>query len=170
MSPAITLACIVFIPIAVVVALRVNATLVFLSLCLGDVLAQFVSTQANSLTGVLSSSHITANIHPTDSGWKIALIVLPVIATTLIMIHTIKGNSKVVLNLFPAAGLGLVGALLIVPLLPPAAAQGILENTLWQQLINVQGIIVGVSALACLIFLWMQRPKPSSGKHGKHGD
>ena len=170
MSSAITLACIVFIPIAIVIALRVNATLVFLSLCLGDVLAQFVPNDTTSLNGVLSSSHISANIHTTDNGWKIALIALPVVVTTLIMIHTIKGNSKVLLNLLPAAGLGLVGALLVVPLLPPAAAEGILENSLWQQLINVQGIIVGVSALACLVFLWMQRPKPSSGKHGKHGD
>ena len=48
---------------------------------------------------------------------------MPVVVTISIMIHTVKGNSKVLLNLLPAAGLGLVGALLIVPLLPPAAAE-----------------------------------------------
>lgn len=169
MSSAITLACIVFIPVALIVALRVNATLVFLSLCLGDVLAQFVPSEANSLNGFLSSSHVNATIQPTDNNWKIALIALPVLVTTLIMIRSIKGNSRTVINLLPAVGLGLVGALLIVPLLPLGASQGIMNSTLWEQLTRIQGIVVVVSALACLTFLWMQRSKHGGSKHTKHG-
>jgi hypothetical protein len=170
MSSAITLACIIFIPIAIIIALRVNATLVFLSLCLGDVLAQFISSDTNSLSGILSSSHVTANLHPTSNIWKIILILVPVVVTTIIMIHTVKGNAKVFMNLVPAAGLGLVGALLIVPLLPAQASQNIIDSNLWEQLTNVQSLIVGISGLACLSFLWMQRPKGGGGKHKKHGE
>lgn len=168
MSSAITLACIVFLPIAIITALRVNATLVFLSLCLGDVLAQFVANDANSLTSLFSSSHVSNNVHPADTTWKLILLLLPVVITTIIMIRTIKGGSRLALNLLPAAGVGLVGALLAVPLLPATAASDLINTTLWTQLTRAESLVVGISALACLGVLWLQRPKASSGKHGKH--
>jgi hypothetical protein len=168
-SAVITLACIVLLPIAIIVALRVNATLVFLSLCLGDVLAQFVANNTNdSLSGLLSSSHITASIHPTDNTWRILLLLLPVVITTAMMIHTVKGNSRILLNILPAAGVGLVGALLVVPLMPASAAQDIINSTLWTRITDAQSLVVGISAIACLGVLWLQRPKVGGGKHGKH--
>jgi hypothetical protein len=168
MTSTIMLACIIILPIAVFLALRINATLVFLSLCLGDVLAQFVVADANSLTGLLSSAHVKATINPTSNTWRIGLILLPTVITAVIMVHTIKGNSKMILNILPAAGVGLVGALLVVPLLPLGTAQDIVNTSLWSQITRVQDVIVGGSALACLSVLWLQRPKVS-GKHGKHG-
>ena len=169
-SAEISLACIVALPIAVIVLLRVNATLVFLSLCLGDVLAQFVANDANSLTSLFSTSHIPATVHPSDATWKLALLLLPVIITTVLMVHTIKGHSRLLLNILPAAGVGLVGALLAVPLLPASAAQDIINSSLWGQITRAQSLIVGISALACLGVLWLQRPKLSGSKHNKkHG-
>jgi hypothetical protein len=169
MTSAITLACIIILPIAVIVFLRVNAALVFLSLCLGDVLTQFVATNDNSLTNLLYSSHVNASLHPPNDTWRLILLLLPVVITTVIMVHTIKGNSRRLLNLLPAVGFGLVGALLVVPVLPATAAQDVINNSLWSQLTKYQGVIVLLSALACLSMLWLQRSKSSGGKHSKHG-
>jgi hypothetical protein len=168
MTSTIVLACIIILPVALIAALRVNATLVFLSLCLGDVLAQFMVADANSLSGLLSSAHVKATINPTNNTWRIGLLLLPVVVTAAIMIHTVKGNSKMILNILPATGVGLVGALLVVPLLPLGTAQNLINTSLWSQITRVQDVIVGGSALACLGVLWLQRPK-TSGKHGKHG-
>ena len=148
MTSAITLACIIIAPIAIIVFLRANATLVFLSLCLGDVLGQFVAS--NSLTTILSSSHITASLHAPDNNWRLVLLLLPVIITAALMFHTVKGSRKI-LNMLPAIGVGLVGALLVVPVLPAATAQDAINNSLWSQLTNYQGIIVILSALCVFI-------------------
>jgi hypothetical protein len=168
MTTAIALACIVLLPIVIIVVLRVNATLVFLSLCLGDVLTQFVNTYDNSFTNLLYSSHAGTFFHPPNNNWKLILLLLPVVITTILMTHTIKGHSRKLLNVLPAAGVGLVGALLVVPLLPSATAQDLINNSLWTQLTNYQAIIVSVSALACVSMLWLQRPKGGKGKHSKH--
>jgi ABC-type spermidine/putrescine transport system permease subunit I len=72
-----------------------------------------------------------------------------------------------VLNLLPAAGVGLLGGLLVVPLLPGGLSHDIVGSSLWDQVLRAQDLIVGVSALICLLVLWLQRPKTGHDKHGK---
>jgi len=168
MTSALILALIVILPIAIIFALRINATFVFLSLCLGNVLTQFVPNNATSLFGFLSSSHINTTFRPNDSTWRLVLLLLPVVITAALMARTIKGNSRKILNILPAVAVGLVGALLVVPLLPLTTANNIVNNSLWTQLTNYQGLIVALSAIACLSMLWFQRQKSSGSKHAKH--
>ncbi|HWB38719.1 MAG TPA: hypothetical protein VG604_00570 [Candidatus Saccharimonadales bacterium] len=168
MSPELVLATIVLIPIVVLLALRVNATLVFLSLCLGDVLLQFVGGDANDLLSLLSASGGQVHVNSTDSLLKIFLLLLPVVLTTIFMIRTVRGNVRLLLNILPAAGVGLLGGLLVVPLLPPGLANNIIGSAMWVQVQRAQDLIVGGSALVCLLVLWMQRPK-TGGEEGKHG-
>lgn len=158
----------VALPIALIIFLRINATFVFLSLCLGVVLSQFVASSTNSLTSLISNAHVSSTIHPNNQTWKLILLLLPIIITMGIMIRTVKGNSKMAYNLIPAIGVGFVGALLVVPLLPASAAHDIISSPLWRQMIRAQGIIVGISAIACLASLWLMRPKHHESKHGKH--
>jgi hypothetical protein len=150
--------------------LRVNAALVFLSLCLGDVLTQFVASDAQSLLNLLSSSHATPVINTTDSMIKLAILLIPVVLTTLFMIKTVRGHGKLALNVLPAAGVGMLGGLLVVPLLPTTLSLKIIDSSLWLQVQRAQDLIVGASALVCLLVLWMQRPKSGGGddKHKKH--
>jgi hypothetical protein len=169
MTSAIMLACIIVLPIVILFFLRVNATLVFLSLCLGNVLTQFVATNSNTFAGLLSSSHVTATLHPTSNTWRLVLLLLPVVITTAFMVHSVKGNSRKILNILPAAGVGLLGAFLVVPLLPAATADSIINNSLWNQLATYQSLIVAASAIACLSMLLVQQPKGGKGKHSKHG-
>lgn len=83
------------------------------------------------------------------------------------MIRTIHGNARMALNILPAIGVGVLGALLVVPLLPPGTAFGIIESDIWKQILNIQNIIVGGTAIVCLIVLWLQRPKTGHNKHHK---
>lgn len=159
-SSQITLIGLIAVPIVLLLALRVNATLVFLSLCLGDVLVQFVSTDASSILTAMG-------IHLGSETIKLFLLSVPVVLTTIFMIRTIRGTSRLLLNIFPAAGVGFLGALLIAPLLPPGLAHNVTGSSLWSQVQNAQVSIVSLSTLMCLLVLWLQRPKAGERKHGK---
>lgn len=166
-APTITLAALVLLPIVLLLWLRVNATLVFLSLCLGNVLVQFVAKDTlDYLT--LHAGQVPAQASNAGSDTiKLVLLLLPVVLTTVFMIRTVHGQGKLALNILPAAGVGLLGALLVVPLLPSGLSHNVLRSSLWTQATNVQDIIVGASAFVCLLVLWLQRPKTGDKKHGK---
>lgn len=149
--------------------LRINAALVFLSLCLGDVLIQFVAPDANQFV-TLFSAHGTKAVSSNSYTMQIILLALPVVLTAVFMIRTVKGYGKLALNILPAAGVGLLGALLLTPLLPRGMSIGIIDSPLWSQLQKGEDLIVGLSALICLLVLWLQRPKTGHDKekHSKH--
>lgn len=166
MTPTTTLAAIVIIPAVVLMLLRINAALVFLSLCLGNVLVQFVASDASTWLTTFSSSHTTTIVTTTNSNIKIVLLLLPAVLTAIFMIRTIQGNSRLALNLLPAVGVGLLGALLVVPLLTPQLSHNIIASSLWFQAQQAENLIIGASAVVCLVILWLQRPK-AGGKHHK---
>lgn len=168
MDPQFILAAIVLGPVALLLFLRVNATLVFLSLCLGAVLVQFVAGETSAFLDFVGNQ---TEATVTDNAMQIILLLLPVVLTTIFMIRTVKGKTKLLLNALPAAGVGLLGALLVVPLLPPDLSDEIVNSSLWGEVQRSQSLIVGASALVCLLVLWLQRPKTGGlGKHGKHKD
>lgn len=174
MAPEVTLGAIVLVPIILMLVLRVNATLVFLSLCLGDVLLQFVAGDANDFIGLLKASNGGTTFQADNANLKLFLLLLPVVLTTVFMVRTVRGHVRLLLNILPAAGVGLLGGLLVVPLLPPGLAHNIVGSSLWDQVQRAQDLIVGSSALVCLLVLWLQRPKTGHDdkhhgkKHGKH--
>jgi hypothetical protein len=159
----------VLVPVVVLMALKINAVIVFLSLCLGDVLVQFVSPDANQFL-TLFSAHVPKGVDTGNDFIKVVLLLLPVVLTAIFMIRTIHGYPKLLLNLLPALGVGLLGSLLVTPLLSLGTSQGITSTSIWTQLIKAQDLIVGGSAVVCLLVLWLQRPKTGSHKekHSKH--
>jgi hypothetical protein len=167
-SAQIILGALVLVPVLLLMVLRINATLVFLSLCLGAVLVQFVAPETNTFIN-LFSSHTGKPINANHTTIELALLLLPVVLTTFFMVRTVKGHGKLALNTLPAAGVGLLGSLLVVPLLPGGISHEIVHSSLWDQVQKAQTLIVGISALICLFVLWLQRPKTGEdGKHGKH--
>lgn len=165
-SALITLVAIIAVPVVVMMVLRINAALVFLSLCLGDVLVQFVGGDTDSFVGLFSAK-TSSSVSASNNDIKLLLLLLPVVLTAIFMIRTVKG-SRLLLNLLPAAGVGLLGSLLVVPLLPPGTTHNIVNSNVWLQVTRSEDLIVGASALLCLLVLWLQRPKAGSGKHHKH--
>lgn len=167
MTPDITLAIIVLAPVVLLMLLRVNAALVFLSLCLGDVLVRFVAGDASDLLAQ-HADQVTQVANADNNTVKIVLLLLPAVLTAVFMIRTVRGKARLLLNAMPAAGVGLLGALLVVPLLSPGLSHNITDSSLWDQAKNAQDIIVGGSAIVCLVVLWLQRPKSGGSHHRKH--
>jgi hypothetical protein len=168
MSPEVILGAMVLIPAVILMLLRINATLVFLSLCLGNVLMQFVAPDAGSFL-TLFSAKVPAGFDNGNDNVKLILLLLPVLLTAIFMIRTVRGKFRLILNVFPSEGVGLLGALLVVPLLPPGLSHNIIDSHLWSQLQRAQNLIVGHTALVCLLVLWLQRPHVGGHKkHGKH--
>jgi hypothetical protein len=143
------------VPTIIFMVLRVNASLVFLSACLGAVLSQYVGAEANNFFSLFMPSLQGNDI-------KIVLVALPVVLTTIFMIRTVHGG-RLMFNILPALGASLLLAILIVPLLSDAQVATVKASTTWHQIENLQALIVGVSALTCLFFIWLQRPK--TGHH-----
>src|SRR3954467_13664245 len=108
MSPEVTLGLIVAVPVLILMFLRVNAALVFLSLCLGDVLVQFVAPDANEFLQ-LFSAHVPKNVDTGNDNIKILLLLLPVVLTAIFMIRTVRGKGRLFLNFLPALGVGMLG-------------------------------------------------------------
>ncbi|MDB5170275.1 MAG: hypothetical protein JWN82_671 [Candidatus Saccharibacteria bacterium] len=163
----ITLVAIVIVPVVALMLLRINAALVFMALCLGSVLTQFVAEDASWFVA-LAKPNVPQAGSVSESMVKLGLLLLPPLLTAVFMIRTVHGGGRLLLNALPAVGTGLLAALLVVPLLTPGTAIPILASPLWQDVVKLQDLIVGSSALLCLLVLWLQRPKTGERKHRKH--
>jgi hypothetical protein len=140
-------------PFAVLTVLRINAAMVFLSLCLGYVLVELVAKDANSLIAFLAPQ--TGSISQTS--WQLATLLAPVVLTSVIMLFSIKGRLKAMFNALPAAATSVLAVLLSVPLFTPGLRHAIQSQQLWQQVNRSQALVVGAGAFISLLFLWTQR-------------
>lgn len=165
MDPLIILVALLTVPLLVLMILRINAALVFLSLCLGNVLVQFIGPDAGTILAS-TSARVPGTISPGQSYINLALLLIPVVLTMIIMIHSVHGHAKLAYNLLPAIGVSLLTVLLAVPLLSAGMTGAIVGLPLWKELENLQTLILSVSTMLTLLFLWMQRPKAhDDGKH-----
>jgi len=140
-------------PILAMVLLRVNAAMVFLSLCLGSVLVQTVAGQANDMIKLFlpSAGNVSA------STVQLILLLAPAAATAVLTILSVHGRLKVLLNILPAAAASMLAVLLAAPLVPPELKQSFGAPEVWHVLSKSQALIVGVGAIMSLSFLWTQR-------------
>lgn len=166
MSPLVFIAGTIALPIVFMAVLRVNAAIVFLSLCLGSVLVQFAGNDAGSFVNLFSSSKSASSY-----GASIVLLLLPAVFTMIVMIGTVRGKFRTLLNLLPAAAVGVVGLLLAEPLFSSGLRGAVAGTQAWHNLQQLQALLVGASTIVSLLFLWLQRPGKSGhgdGKRGRH--
>lgn len=161
MTPLIILALIVGLPVLLTFLLRANASIVFLALCAGSVLAQFVSGDSSSFFNSVIPANGTINY----SIVQLSLLFAPAFFTIIFMRKTVKGP-KAMVNIVPAVATGVVGALLAVPLLPGGVQHNIVTTNLWQSIEQYQSVVVSVSVVISLFTLWFTKPKHD--KKGKH--
>lgn len=154
MTPDVLVLALVIAPVLALTVLRVNATLVFLSLCLGQVLVQFVGGEAASTVGIIASDGRT-----NPQLVALGLLLVPAVFTSLVMARTVKGHLKLALNILPAISVGVLGLLLAEPLFTPGLRGTIEATDAWYVLTKLQTLIIGASAIVSLFFLWLQRPK-----------
>ena len=135
--------------------LRINAVMVFLSLCLGEVLVRFVASEANTMI-TLFAPHAS---QISTSTVQIVVLLLPAVLTSVFMVFSIRGKGRLAFNILPALGVGSLATFMLVQLLPGGTQHAIESGALWVQLSKLQALIVSASAIISLVFLWMQRRK-----------
>jgi hypothetical protein len=141
------------VPLIVLTALRINAAMAFLSVCLGYVLVELVAKDANSLIAFIAPHAGSLS----QTTWQLGTLLAPVVLTSIIMLFSIKGHVRVILNTLPAAATSVLIVLLAVPLCTPGLRYAIESQSLWHQLNRGQALIVGLGAFVSLLFLWTQR-------------
>jgi hypothetical protein len=140
-------------PVLIFVVLRVNAAMVFLSLCLGEILVQYVAQAANDMLKG-SMPHVS---QVSTSTLQIVVLLAPAVVTTIVTAFSLHSRLKTFGNIVPAVGAGALAVLLAVPLLPTALRLSLETQTTWQYLSNAEALVIGVGGLVSLVFLWAQR-------------
>ena len=157
MNPLILIIGIVAVPTLLITIFRVKAAMVFMALCVGSVLSNFVGGASMDMVQTLMRGYNSS----TQSTVQLGLLLTPVVLTLLFLNRTIAG-SKWLINIFPALLTGIVTLFLVVPMLPPGTQQGIYDNSIWNQLTQYQPALIGGAVLITLGQLW-------AGGHGaKH--
>jgi hypothetical protein len=149
------------VPVVVLFFLRVNAAIVFLSLCLGSVLVRFAGDDAKSFVNLVSGNAVLS-----DYGISLALLLLPAVSTMVVMIGTVRGKFRSLLNILPALSVGLLAILLAEPLFSAGLRGAIATTAVWHHVQQAQVLVVCLGSLISLLFLWLQRPK--HGGRDKH--
>ena len=158
--PTIILAILFGLPVLLLMLLRSNAAVVFLALCAGLVLNDYIGADARfaaSIVAPKSTSLITQAV-------SISLILLPAIVGMVELRKKVSGL-KLALGIIPATTTGLLVALSVVPYLSPITREQIRALTLWHNIFDVRGLILGVGVLFSIVLL---RPKHLSKEDKKH--
>jgi hypothetical protein len=150
---------ILVLPLLLMAVLRINAPLVFLSVCLGNVLIKFVGNGAAEFFNLFLPRTMTST-----QTVSLMLVLIPVVLTMIFMIRSVKGN-RWLTNLLPGAAASFLLLYTLMPLLPAGVADSIHASPFWSPIDQAQELIIGVGSLICLFFLWLQRPK--NHEHGK---
>lgn len=147
----------VAVPALLLVLLRTNAAIVFLSLCAGALLVQFVGLEADLVGTVMANNSAVSQYS------RLILLLLPVVLA-IFMTRKTAPQSKVVFNALAAIAVGLVGALLVVPLLPGGAQQTITGTEGWKLLENSREFVVAASVGVSLLAMWIMLPRHKDKK------
>jgi hypothetical protein len=144
---------VLIVPAAILTVLRINAAYVFLSLCLGDVLVRYVAKDPASFTAFISPHRESISTTTLD----LIILLVPAVVTGVIMVFSVHGKTKLLLNLLPALGVSCLIMLLAVPLFTPGLRHAIQGEPMWQQISRLSSVVITFGAALSLYFLWNQR-------------
>ncbi len=162
MAPIVIIGLLAGVPVAVIFLLKSNAAIVFLALCAGSLLAQFVTTDATNIFNSFLPRYGSISY----STIQLSLLFAPALFTAMFTRKSMSGP-RAILNLGSAVAVGGVGALLAVPFLAGGVQHNITTTDVWFTLQQYQAAIVGAGVLVSLFSLWFMHPKHSD-KRKKH--
>jgi len=157
------------IPVIGFYLLRINAALVFLSLCLGYVLFAFDAQNASKIVGSLSNvGSLDIHLKPTAVVVNLLLLLGPAVITLISQIGSVSDIKKI-LNILPSIGVGLFTILLVVPILPHSIMSAVVETSYWSTIVHNKASIVGIGAGVAILFFWFTLYKGNMKKHHHSG-
>jgi hypothetical protein len=149
----------IVVPVVLLVLLRTNAAVVFLSLCAGALLVTFVGNEAGLVGSAVGNNSLVVSQYA-----QVALLLIPAILSAIILTKSMRGP-KGIINIVPAVAVGLVGVLLAVPLLPDRPQHAISGVSGWALLDHNKQIVVIASVLVSLVILWFAKPSHHKRRH-----
>lgn len=158
MIPLIVLGLLVALPVLLALILRVNAVLVFVSVCAGYFLQYALSDDFDLAFATVirgSNSLVIA---------RLILLLLPV-ALTLFIVRKSQGKS-LVLQIVPLIFTGLLLATIAIPLLSPDMEQSIYDSQIGGNFQKAGDLIVAAAVISNLSLAWMlHKPNRDHRKH-----
>lgn len=144
----IFLAVVVLGPLVITYLLKSNAALGFLTLCLSFVLS-------TSIIGDLKHLLSQVNLTVAQSTLGIILLVVPLLITLLITRSSSRRKGlKFWLQLAVALCVGGFLALSLGPIMAHSSELDISSSQFWDQLQNIQLLIIGLGAILSLALIW----------------
>lgn len=152
----------VVLPLVMVLVLRSNGAVAFLSVCLGSVLVATVSSDVIDFTAAFTP----LGDEIVDDWTKVALLLLPLLIGLFVTRKSV-GASKQAINFIPALAAGLLLALFAVPLLPSGVEKTIAGTDYWDMLQNLKTLIIlgGAAMSFGLLLIARPRHKEEDKKH-----
>jgi hypothetical protein len=133
-------------PAVLIVLLRSDAAVILLSLCAGSVLVDFIGSDA--------ADFVSQNAQ-TLNGWAyVGLLLLPAVLS-LIALRKSVSSVKLPVNMLTAVCVGIMTALLAIPLLPYDIQSNLTDNFLWDKMNQYQAAVISASIAIALVSLWM---------------
>ena len=150
-------------PVALLYIFKVDASIIFLTLCMGFVLVEFIASNTISLITAFYPNAGQLGYSTT----KIILLLLPSVLTMIFMFNSISG-SKRLFNILPSIVVGLLLILLLQPMLPESINKTILASNYWAEYQKFETFIIGGGSLFCLALVWTNRKPKHAKSHAKH--
>jgi hypothetical protein len=142
---------------ALILFLRVPASVAFFSLLVGQLLATEAGNDAYEfVSGVVQVDEIRYV--------QLALLLLPLILTIIFMRGRVK-KSMLAVELVPALFVSAVTLMLAYPLIPELKT--IVDTATQDRSQDYRTVLLLAAAVSGIISAWMSYPKPAD-KHGKH--
>ena len=152
---------------ALLLVIRSNAVLVFFALCAGSVLVEFANKNMSYVNGHLNTHLLPHGYVVTKPSIQIAILLIPPVLVASLAKHN-NGPAKWPVQVFPAVATGILGVLLVTPLLSSSLQASFTQNKFWNSLEQYQIPIVALCVTVSLVLLIMGTyTNHSSKKHHK---
>ena len=146
-------------------AIRTNAALVFLALVAGNVILQFANKNMAYVNGHIDTKILPHQFTITKPSVELAVLLIPPVLVAALLKHN-QGITKWPMQVFPAVATGVVGVLLVVPLLSQSLQNSITQNKLWSLLEQYQIPLVTLGvAISLVVIVFESYSSHHSSKH-----
>jgi len=137
-------------PVVLLVLLKANGGVAFLSLCLGNML---VTALGEDFSEVLAS--FSPNSYDLIHQWtKVVLLLIPFVITAFFTKGSVASGAKLVFNVIVSVACGALLISLVMPLLPSDLQNSLKDEQLWHEVNNLYtGVIIlgAVTSMAMLL-------------------
>lgn len=149
MTNLLILGALLLVPAVLLVVLKANGGVAFLSLCLGNMLVTALGSDVSELL----SSFSPDNYLLVNQWTKVALLLLPFVITMLFTKGSVTSGSKLVFNIIVSLACGALLISLVMPLLPSDLQSSLKEEPLWMEVTNLYVAIIILGSITSMAML-----------------